>query len=361
MREHWLVDILLYILGALLNGALLIVVIYFVLLYTQEGLELGQKYAAQMTEQRESQEIEFVLEEETDRTEVARMLEELGIISNRYLFELELFLKNSSKTYRAGTYILDPSMTNTEINVTLRRRPEAEVVHDQITIPEGFSIRDIAVYLEGREFMTAEEFIEACDNFDSYFSFLYDVPQRPNRLEGYLFPDTYFVTQNPTANEIIYKMLARFDEIYTFELRQRADELGMSMDEIIIIASMIEKEVRVHSERAKVAQVIYNRLKEPMRLQIDATVIFALDKPRARLTFADLEVVSPYNTYVIDGLPIGPIGNPGLNCIMAALYPEEGRYLYYVVSNPETGEHHFSTTYAEHQQARDRYLQLLDD
>jgi UPF0755 protein len=345
----------------MLNGALLILSVYFILVFAQEGMTQGSEFAAQMTAEKESREIEFTLEEETGRMEVAAMLEELGVINNQYLFVLELFLKNSSTSYRAGTYTLDPSMSNTMINATLRRRPQSEIVHDQIRIPEGFSIRDIAVYLEGRGFFTAEEFIEAADNFESFFSFIYDIPDRPNRLEGYLFPDTYFITPEPTPNEIIYKMLARFDEIYNYEYRHRAYEMGMSMDEIIIIASMIEKEVRVADERARVAQVIYNRLAAPMRLQIDATVIYALDKPRNRLTFADYEVQSPYNTYVIDGLPIGPIGNPGLNCIRAALYPEEGNYLYYVVNNLETGSHHFSTTYEEHLRARDRYLQMLED
>jgi UPF0755 protein len=163
---------------------------YSVLVYAQDGYERGLDYAAQMITEKESADIELVLEEETDAAEVARMMEEMGIISNQYLYRLELFLKNSSKTYRAGTYLLDPTMTNTMINYTLRRQVEAEIEHDQITIPEGYSIRDIAVYLDGRGFMEADEFIEACDDFQSYFSFLYDVPERPNRLEGYLFPDT---------------------------------------------------------------------------------------------------------------------------------------------------------------------------
>jgi UPF0755 protein len=167
------------------------------------------------------------------------------------------------------------------------------------------------------------------------------------------------VTQNPTPNEIIFKMLSRFDEVFNHDYRQRAREIGKTIDEIVIIASMIEKEVRVPDERAKVARVIYNRLAFPMRLQIDATVLFALDKRANRLMLSDLEVVSPYNTYLNDGLPIGPIGNPGASCIRAALYPEDGPWLYYVVHNIDTGEHYFTTNHEDHLRARDRYLQQL--
>jgi UPF0755 protein len=361
VKNHWLVDILLFILGAFLNGALLIALALGVWSFFERGRDMGAEYAGQMTAERPSREIEFILDDETDVADAARMMEEMGIIENQYLFRLELFLKNSSKTYRAGTYTLDSGMSNTMINATLRRAPQAEIQYDRITIREGFSIRDIAVYLEGRDLMTAEEFIQACNEFDEYFWFLYDIPARPNRLEGYLFPDTYFITQNPTPNEIIYKMLHRFEEVFTHEYRRRAEELEMTIDEIVIIASMIEKEVRVPSERALVSQVIYNRLNIGMPLQIDATVLFALDKRADRLLLVDLEFDSPYNTYVYGGLPIGPIGSPGVNCIHAALYPEEGTYFYYVVSNPETGEHQFSRTFEEHQRAAALYRQLLDN
>jgi UPF0755 protein len=358
IRNHWLVDILLFILGAFFNGALLIALALGVWSFFERGRDMGADFAVQMTAERPSREITLVLEEETDVAEVARMMEELGIISNQFMYRLELFLKNSSRVYRAGTYTLNPSMSNTIINATLRRVPPVEVVHDRITIPEGFSIRDIGVYLEGRDFMTAEEFIEACNEFDGYFWFLQDVPNRPNRLEGYLFPNTYFITQNPTPNEIIYKMLEGFEDMFSFEYRRRAEEMEMTVDEIVIIASMIEREVRVPAERPLVSQVIYNRLNINMPLQIDATVLFALDKRKDRLLYEDLDYDSPYNTYVYAGLPLGPIGNPGASCIHAALYPEDGTYFYYVVSNPETGEHHFSRTYEEHLRAVALYRQL---
>jgi UPF0755 protein len=211
-------------------------------------------------------------------------------------------------------------------------------------------VRDIAVYLESLELMTADEFIEAAETHDFNYGFLYGLPvsERRYRLEGYLFPDTYYVSADPTPDEVINKMLTRFDEIFTNEYRQQAEDLGLTIDEAIIIASMIEKEVSVETERPLVSQVIHNRLELGMALQIDATVLYALDKRPDRLLLTDLEIDSPYNTYKYGGLPVGPISNPGADSIRAALFPEEGNYLFYVLQDPETGVHFFSDDYQEH-------------
>jgi UPF0755 protein len=144
--------------------------------------------------------------------------------------------------------------------------------------------------------------------------------------------------------------------MFNFDFRFRAREMGLTMDDVVIIASMIEREVRVPAERPIVAQVIYNRLNLPMRLQIDATVLYALDMHVDRLLYADLETISPYNTYVVDGLPIGPISNPGFDSLRAALYPaEDVSYLFYVLMDRNTGEHFFTNTYEEHLRAVDRF------
>jgi UPF0755 protein len=215
-----------------------------------------------------------------------------------------------------------------------------------ITIPEGFTIKDIAAYLEENEIMEAAEFITACESYDrNLFSFLSGLPHRPNSLEGYLFPDTYYISAHPSAEEIINKMLTRFDEVFDDELRARAEELGLSIDDAVIMASIIEGEVRVAAERPIVSQVIYNRIDRGMKLEMDCTVQYALDKRQERLLYSDLEIDSPYNTYLNPGLPIGPIANPGANCLRAAMFPEEGDFLYYVLQNEETGEHYFTDDY----------------
>ncbi|MCL2708340.1 MAG: endolytic transglycosylase MltG [Defluviitaleaceae bacterium] len=360
MRTNWLIDILQFLLGMFVNVGLLLIVAYLVYIFALRGFAFGEDFSAKMTEEKPSVEIEFVLEEDTPAAEVAMMLEERGVISNQYLFRLELFLKDSSKFYKAGTYILDQNMSNTQVNVTLRARPEEILPDNMITIPEGYTIRDIATYLEARELMTAEEFIEACENYSVAYHFLAELPDRPNRLEGYLFPDTYFITSNATPEDIIGKMLSRFDEIFNYEYRIRARELGMSIDEVITKASIIEREVRMHSERVIVSGVIDNRLKRGMLLQMDATVQYALDKRKERLTLEDLEINSPYNTYVYTGLPIGPIANPGAECIRAALFPEfpgDREYLYYVLTDAETGEHYFTHDYDDFLRVKANYGQ----
>lgn len=357
MKMHWLVNLLLYLLGICFNGALLILVVYMVYVYALRGYYYGEDFSDKLMEEKPNREVEFVLEEDTPVAEAAKMLEEKGVVSNQYLYRLELFLKDSSTIYKAGTYHLNQNMNSTQINVTLRTQPVEAAEENRITILEGYSIRDIATYLEDKELMFASEFIEACETHEFPFSFLNEVPDRPNRLEGYLFPDTYFLSANPTPDEVIYKMLARFDEIYSDEYRARAAELDMTMDEIITVAAIIEKEVRLAEERPKVAEVVYNRLNQGMPLQMCSTVLYVLDKKRDRLLLTDLEVKSPYNTYINTGLPTGPIANPGADCIKAALYPEQGSLLYFVLQDDETGEHFFTDNYDSFVNAKIRYNQ----
>ncbi len=149
----------------------------------------------------------------------------------------------------------------------------------------------------------------------------------------------------------------KFDDVFTQEYYDQAEELGYTVDEIITIASMIEKEVRVAEERPKVAGVIYNRLNIDMNLQMCSTIMYALEIPRDRLLYRDLEIESPYNTYRNPGLPIGPIANPGAAAIEASLYPESHNYLYFVLKDPETGAHEFNATLDDHNAAKNKYNQ----
>jgi UPF0755 protein len=355
MKLEAILDILKFILGLMFNIALMAAVIYMVYSYALEGYGKGSDFAAKLTAEGPDSEVEFVLEEDTPVSEAARMLEELGVIRNEYWFQLDLFLKGSSTVYKAGTYKLNKKMSVTEVNVAMRKVQVEEVPDNIITVPEGWTVRDIATYLEDKELMTAEEFVEACDTHEFPFSFAAAIPERANRLEGYLFPDTYYISPEADADEIIYKMLARFDEIFSDDFRYRARELGATIDDIVIAASIIEKEVKVPSERALVSRVIYNRLEIGQHLEIDATILYALDKRKDRLLYSDLEIDSPYNTYVYGGLPLGPISNPGQECLEAALYPESGPYLYYVLQDEETGEHYFTDDYDDFLNAKARY------
>ena len=300
MKMKSTINILLYLLGMSFNLLLMFAVGYAVFFATTRGFEFGEYVADGMVATGENYEFIFVLEEDTPAAEVARRLEEKGIINNQLLFRLELFLKNSTRIYRAGTYTLNSNMTNTDVNATLRRPPPLEVQHYTITIREGWTIEDMANYFESRGFFTAEEFIYATQTSTFAISFLNHVPDLPGRtrLEGFLFPDTYFIPINPSPQDIIRRMLLRFDEIFEDTFWVRAEELGMTMDQIVTMASIIETETRVPSERPLVSQVIHNRIRINMPLQMCSTVQYALPERQEHLLNVHLQIDSPYNTYM---------------------------------------------------------------
>ena len=354
MKQNKASNILTFVLGMGFNLALLAVFAYALFHFTQRGFEFGGEFASSMLEEGPDYEVIFELPEDTPRAEVAQRLYQYELIANPWLFRLEMFLKNSTRVYRAGTYTLNRNMTNTEINATLRRGPPRHAEDLRITIREGLTIRDMGYYFEYRGFFTQQEFIDYAQNGVFDFWFLSDVPDLPgrNRLEGYLFPDTYFLPINPTPRCVILRMLNRFEEVMQGAWIHRAYDLGFILDDIIIMASIIEAEIRVPHERVLASQVIHNRLRRGQRLEMCSTVVYTMDIRRDRLTFADTRnQVTPYNTYLVDGLPIGPIGNPGLASIEAALWPSEGNYLFFVIRDPATGEHTWSTNFADHQAA----------
>ena len=364
MKPDKATNIVTYILGMGFNIALMAIAIYAVYHFALRGFAFGGEFAVDMLAVGPDEEVVFVLEEDTPRAEVARQLYQLGVIANPWLFRLEMFLKNSNSMYRAGTFTLNRNMSNTDVNATLRRDPNAlqHAGHERITVPEGRTIAEMAMYFdEVRGFFPAQEFIDYAQYGVFNFRFLNDVPDVPgrNRLEGYLFPDTYNIPLNPTPRDIMLRMLDRFEDVMETAWYYRALELGFSLDEIIIMASIIEAETRLADERPKVSQVIHNRLRAGWRLEMCSTVVYFMDIRRDRLTIADTRIPSPYNTYLNDGLPIGPIGNPGRASIEAALWPSSGPYMFFVLQDPATGRHHFSTNFGDHRAAADRYNQPI--
>ena len=242
MQSKSVISVLLYILGLSFNLALLAVVAFAVYTFAMDGFEFGGGLAEELVAIGDDYEVEFVLHEETSASDVARELEELGIINNRLLFQLETFLMGRVRVYQPGTFLLNRSMNNTEVHRALRTPPPPEQGHHVITIPEGWTVRDIALYLdENRGFFSAEEFMYEVENGHFSFTFLNEIPSHPDRprLEGYLFPDTYWISLSPTPREVILNMLHRFEDVFDDARADRAYELGMSMDEVIIIASII--------------------------------------------------------------------------------------------------------------------------
>jgi UPF0755 protein len=226
---------------------------------------------------------------------------------------------------------------------------------DKLVVPEGFTIDQIAARCEEQGICTEQEFINAVKSVTTNdFPYLEDVPATADvryKLEGYLFPATYDIYQDTTARSLVDWMLRTFQNYYTSELQEQAANMGYNSYEVITMASMVERECKVSEERAIVAGVINNRLAAGMMLQIDPTVLYPLTDGmynQTTVTYEDLELDSPYNTYMYTGLPVGPICNPGLECIKAVLYPESHDYLYYHIDNEELGTHIFTETYDEH-------------
>lgn len=285
--------------------------------------------------------------------DIADILKENKLIKNTLMFRVSSRLDGFDGTYQQGTYEIDKGLNKTQIMELL----QTGVVFDdvKITVPEGYTTKQIAAKVEELGICTAQEFIDECNTGSFDFEFLKDLPDREFKLEGYLFPDTYFIKEETTAHELINAMLKRFEQMYTKEYQNAVAASGHTLDELVTIASVIEKEIKVDEERPRAAGVIYNRLDEGMPLQVDATVLYAMGIVKEDITTVDLQIDSPYNTYKVSGLPLGPISNPGELSFKAALYPEDNNYIYYVVEAKGQNNHVFCETYDEFLKAKANY------
>ena len=284
---------------------------------------------------------------------IAEILKENDLISSVFGFKLTSKLEGFDGTYKQGTYNIDTGMTKRQIMELLQSGKVAEDL--QLMVPEGYTVKQIAAKAEEAGICTAEEFLNEVNSGTFDYEFLKDLPDRQYRLEGYLFPDTYFLSETHTAHDVIDLMLKRFDQMYTEEYRNAVANSGKTLDEIVTLASMVEKEIKLPEERARAAGVMYNRLRDGITLGIDATVLYAVGKTAGDLTQDDLNIDSPYNTRKNYGLPLGPISNPGEASFKAALYPEEHNYLYYVVEAVGKDNHVYCETYDEFLNAKAAY------
>ena len=272
---------------------------------------------------------------------VLNKLSEEDKIKNEFLVKLYLKIRGIKPEVLAGTYKLDKSMTLDEIITLLSS--DSTVGKIYITIPEGYTIDDIAEELEENNICSSEDFISSVKNYD-LGAYVSNNPSKRYNLEGFLFPDTYGFNENENADFVVMTMINRFEEVWQ-ELVQSLN-LSIADDEIekiVNVASIIEKEAVVDSERSLISSVIYNRIAIEMPLQIDATVIYSYGYHIEKMYERHLEIDSPYNTYMYYGLPIGPISNPGRASLMAALKPEKTDYLYYLLESEYT--HYFTDNY----------------
>lgn len=300
--------------------------------------------------------VEFTIESGMRTVEIADLLEEKGLIKNALLFKGYLKVKGEGSRFMAGTYEAKPGATYDELIAMLNNgdvKPEEMM---RFTIPEGYTVLQISEVIAKESGLDAKEFVKLADQTTGWnVSIVNEIPKdKPLRhqLEGYLFPATYELPKDSTEEDIIQLMLGqmekRLSEIPDWE--NLLKERGLTLHELLTVASLVEREVVAEKERTLVAGVIYNRLGQDMKLEIDATVQYLLDKPKERLLYKDLEVDSPYNTYRNKGLPPGPISSPSLASIEAALRPEESDYLFYVTKKDGSQEHLFAKTYKEHLQ-----------
>ncbi|SHI53607.1 UPF0755 protein [Geosporobacter subterraneus DSM 17957] len=285
----------------------------------------------------------------TSTARIAKLLKENNLIKNDLAFRILSRLSKSDGKMQAGKYALRNDM---DAKAIIQALVEGDVTHDTVkfTIPEGFEFVQIVNRLESNGLIDRDKFLQLANYGDFNYKFLENIPKGENRLEGFLFPDTYQVARDATEEEILKKMLDRFNQVFQESYYQRAQEMGLSINEVITLASIIEREAKLDKERPLVSSVFHNRIKQNMLLQSCATVQYILGERKENLTLKDIEIDSPYNTYKYQGLPPKPIASPGKPSIEAALYPETTEYLYFVVS--KNGEHTFSKTYKEHLKAK---------
>ncbi|WP_339157561.1 endolytic transglycosylase MltG [Paenibacillus sp. FSL W8-0186] len=306
---------------------------------------------------RSEQPVQITIAPGTGTASIAKILEDQGLIKNSFMFKTYLKWNSQGSRFQAGIYEMQPGVTYDEIIQKLNSGDVVKAEMIRFTIPEGYTVRQMADKLADAGYVDKEAFLELTkepQGIDG--AVLAGVPASAvlnYRLEGYLFPETYELEKGSTETDIIARMLQETDKriksIPNFDQKLKAR--GLDFNQLMTVASLVEREVVADSERALVAGVIYNRIAKDMKLEIDATVQYLLDKPKERLLYKDLQSVdSPYNTYMYKGLPPGPIAAPSLKSIEAALEPEKSDYLFYVTKKDGSGEHLFAKTYAEHLQ-----------
>jgi UPF0755 protein len=268
-----------------------------------------------------------------------------GILNNKFALLLLGKITGSEKLLKPGYYYLSSSMSPLQIFDDLIK---GKTIQYSVTIPEGSTLKDIKKRLVDLKLMDDDGWQLAYDE-----DFLSSLNINAPTIEGYLYPDTYSFSKG-TAPEIIFKiMVQRLREIYNEPLRARAKELNMTENDVLTLASIIEKEAVFDSERPLISAVYHNRLKKNMKLQADPTVLYGVKRRWKRIRYKDLKRSTPYNTYVIKGLPPGPIASPGEKSIRAALYPADVTYMFFVSKND--GTHYFSSSGEEHVKAVNFY------
>lgn len=324
------------------------------------------------TDSQNQEVVSFSVKSGSSLSAVSKNLEAAGLIHNHTVFKYMADFMGMGQKIQSGDYELTRAMSATEILNQLISG-DGKPLTMKITIIPGWTVEDVANYLvEIKVLSSADEFLRLCKSGETYNGYYFieevmktgTVSQRKYALEGYLSPNTYEIYTSSSADTLIKRLLTQTEAAYLSGYDERAQELGLTMDEVFTLASMIEKEAKT-SDFAKVSAVFHNRLKAGMTLGSDVTVKYASGSQKMSLNDNDLAVDSPYNTYTHKGLPVGPICNPSMDAVVAALYPDEQyvaqKYLYFCSAEPESGKLVFSKTLEEHNKAVSYYRQYWEE
>lgn len=296
------------------------------------------------------------IEENSGNGQIAKALKDAGLIKYKGLFSMFMSLAHVKRgDINPGKYTLNTSLDYRAM-INIMKNPKKYRQTVRITIPEGYTVEQIVNLLFENGVCEKDALWDAVANYDFDYDFLEGIEHNEHRLEGYLYPDTYEFYLGDTPENALARFLDNFESKITDDIKSKVKDSGYSLHQIITVASLIEREAKLADEQPIIAGVIYNRLKSRSLpyLQIDASVQYALGH-KEKLSYADLETDSPYNTYKYKGLPVGPISNPGMNAILAALNPTKHSYYYYVADSD--GSHIFSKTLAEHETAKAKVKQ----
>ncbi len=337
--------------------AIILIIVLFFTVFLATGIYLP-------LDEDSAKEAEFLIKKGEGAKEISLNLKEKELIRWSSPFRLYVLLKGVGGELKAGRYLLSKSENVPEM---VDKFFSGDVVKEEITVIEGWNLRDIGFYFENKGMFMAEEFFEKAGFPAVDYSRAADLPEplafdyellreKPDRvgLEGFLFPDTYEIYPDASLEEIIQKMLDNFEKKISLELREEIGKEGKTVFDVVTMASLIEKEVQSLEDKKLVSGILWKRMENNVPLQVDATITYVTGKKSVNVSKKETEIDSPFNSYKYRGLPLGPICNPGLESIEAALYPKESSFWYYL-STPK-GETVFSRSLLEHNRAKAEYL-----
>ncbi len=319
-------------------AVILTVIIFFVML-------AGLYYALSSTDSRKEPVI-VDIPRGTSFLQSVDLLEEAGLVKHKYLFYALVITRNAQGNIRAGEYELLTSMSPMEI---IDKLVKGQIKTYDVPIPEDFTMREIAVRLVSYRLVDEKQFLSLSKDT----KLLAELDIEGRSVEGYLYPETYKFDKSMGPRAIIEAMVTQFRKRFTPAMEKRAKELGMTLHEVVTLASLIGKETGYEKEKPQVSAVFHNRLRKKMKLQSDPTSVYDLESFAGAVKKKHLLRKSPFNTYIIDGLPPSPIANPAIDSLQAALYPAPGNYLYFVSNND--GSHKFSSSLSAHNKAVLKY------